>query len=78
MTWIAQATGRHGSLRYGQEVMVSYLPLSHVAAQIADILIPLTFGATVHFANPDALKVTFPFFRCDRVIELLGSEGFTR
>ena len=37
--------------------MVSYLPLSHIAAQVADIYIPLTYGSTVHFARPDALKV---------------------
>jgi len=31
--------------------------LSHAAAQLFDIFVPLYSGATVHFAQPDALKV---------------------
>ena len=49
--------GRQGRLRYADDELVSYLPLSHVAAQILDIFIPLTFASTVYFAQPDALKV---------------------
>lgn len=37
--------------------MVSYLPLSHVAAQIYDLWTGLQWGAQVCFADPDALKV---------------------
>ena len=40
----------------GDECSVSYLPLSHAAAQIADIYMPIYATATVHFAQPDALK----------------------
>ena len=36
--------------------IVSYLPLSHVAAQLLDIYCAITVGASVHFARPDALK----------------------
>ena len=36
--------------------MISYLPLSHVAAQMLDVYAPLQCGLTVHFAQPDALK----------------------
>ena len=36
--------------------MISYLPLSHVAAQMMDIHAALQTGLTVHFAQPDALK----------------------
>lgn len=36
--------------------MISYLPLSHVAAQMLDIHAPLHSGHTIHFAQPDALK----------------------
>lgn len=43
-------------LQMGKEVLVSYLPLSHVAAQIIDIFISLTIAATVYFADKDALK----------------------
>ncbi|XP_064385622.1 long-chain-fatty-acid--CoA ligase ACSBG2-like isoform X2 [Halichondria panicea] len=36
--------------------MISYLPLSHVAAQMMDIHAALHTGLTIHFAQPDALK----------------------
>ena len=36
--------------------MISYLPLSHVAAQMMDIHAPLHTGLTIHFAQPDAMK----------------------
>ena len=49
--------GRQGRLKYADDELVSYLPLSHVAAQILDIFIPLAFASTVYFAQPDALKV---------------------
>jgi long-chain-fatty-acid--CoA ligase ACSBG len=38
------------------ERFVSYLPLSHVAAQMTDIFASILVGATVFFAQPDALK----------------------
>jgi len=47
----------HVRLRFGQESSLSYLPLSHVAAQLFDFYIPIVAGATVYFAQPDALKV---------------------
>ena len=37
---------------------VSYLPLSHVAAQMMDIHAPLEKGITIWFAQSDALKGT--------------------
>ena len=40
-----------------QETCISYLPLSHIAAQMTDIWIPIRAGAVVWFAKPDALKV---------------------
>lgn len=42
----------------GNETIVSFLPLSHVAAQMVDIIMTLTFGVTVYFADKDALKGT--------------------
>lgn len=39
-----------------QEHMISFLPLSHIAAQMLDLVGPLASGATVWFAQPDALK----------------------
>jgi len=49
--------GRAAKLNYGIESLVSYLPLSHVAAQVLDIYIPLLYAGAVYFAQPDALRV---------------------
>ena len=45
------------NLKFGVERTVSYLPLSHVAAQIADLFVPLAVATCVHFARPDAMRV---------------------
>lgn len=42
----------------GSEVLVSYLPLSHVAAQTVDIYTLATIAGCVYFADKDALKGT--------------------
>ena len=39
-----------------EEHVVSFLPLSHLAAQMGDIYMMAQSGGTVHFAQPDALK----------------------
>ena len=57
LIWIAKMCGRATHWKYSSEVVVSYLPLSHVAAQIVDIYCPLLYAASVYFAQPDALKV---------------------
>lgn len=46
------------NLRQGEEVVVSYLPLSHSAGMLLDIHLPYFCGACVYFAQPDALKGT--------------------
>jgi long-chain-fatty-acid--CoA ligase ACSBG len=38
------------------DVVISYLPLSHIAAQMIDLHQPMTTGCQVYFAQPDALK----------------------
>ena len=43
-------------LRQFRERIISYLPLSHVAGQLLDVFCGLSLGATVYFAQPDALK----------------------
>nr|XP_034973813.1 long-chain-fatty-acid--CoA ligase ACSBG2 isoform X1 [Zootoca vivipara] len=61
ITWTARAGGDYVGLSKAterQEVVVSYLPLSHVAAQMIDIWLPITFGVNTCFAQPDALKGT--------------------
>ena len=61
--------GKQGRLAPASEELISYLPLSHVAAQILDIFIPLIYAGTVYFAQPDALKVNA--FTCQSFTLLL-------
>ncbi|XP_033858027.1 long-chain-fatty-acid--CoA ligase ACSBG2-like isoform X1 [Acipenser ruthenus] len=59
ITWTASATGKTVKLKHAceaQEVVVSYLPLSHIAAQMIDIWLPIKYGGVIYFAQPDALK----------------------
>ncbi|XP_034561105.1 long-chain-fatty-acid--CoA ligase ACSBG2 isoform X1 [Notolabrus celidotus] len=59
VTWTALATCSHVRLRdatHTQESVVSYLPLSHVAAQMVDIWCTMKVGGATYFAQPDALK----------------------
>ena len=55
--WTANHSVEMVGLVEGEDIVVSYLPLSHIAAQILDIFIPVTHAATIYFAQPDALKV---------------------
>lgn len=57
LTWDSYTVTVHlDDLQMGKETLVSYLPLSHVAGQMIDILVPLTIAGTVYFADRDALK----------------------
>ncbi|XP_051517796.1 long-chain-fatty-acid--CoA ligase ACSBG2-like [Myxocyprinus asiaticus] len=56
ITWTANAAGSMTRLKMGDEELVSYLPLSHVAAQVNDMWICMRFAGTTSFAEPDALK----------------------
>ncbi|XP_021461214.2 long-chain-fatty-acid--CoA ligase ACSBG2 [Oncorhynchus mykiss] len=56
ITWTSNAVGAMTSLQHGVECVVSYLPLSHVAAQINDMWICMRFAGATYFADPDALK----------------------
>ncbi|XP_040572294.1 long-chain-fatty-acid--CoA ligase ACSBG2 isoform X2 [Lepeophtheirus salmonis] len=58
ITFTAKNTGEHYKLKEKEERFVSYLPLSHIAAVIVDIFIPITFKVTVYFADKNALKGT--------------------
>lgn len=46
----------HENIQMSQEVIISYLPLSHACSITIDIIIPLSIAATVYFADRDALK----------------------
>ncbi|XP_037553914.1 long-chain-fatty-acid--CoA ligase ACSBG2 [Nematolebias whitei] len=59
ITWTALSTCKHVELNDAtdsQEVVVSYLPLSHIAAQMVDIWVTMRVGGATFFAQPDALK----------------------
>ena len=50
--------GDNYNLVAGNERLISYLPLSHIAAQMEDIYMSIYGAMTVYFAQPDALKGT--------------------
>ncbi|XP_058821298.1 very long-chain-fatty-acid--CoA ligase bubblegum [Topomyia yanbarensis] len=59
LTWDSYTIGKRlDQIQCGQEVLVSFLPLSHIAAQIVDIFLVLQFACTVYFADRDAMKGT--------------------
>ncbi|XP_067390786.1 long-chain-fatty-acid--CoA ligase ACSBG1 isoform X4 [Emydura macquarii macquarii] len=59
ITWTSAHASRAGDMQPAeiqQEIIVSYLPLSHIAAQIYDLWTGIKWGEQVYFAEPDALK----------------------
>jgi len=56
LTWTSASVKACYDMKEGEEVMVSYLPVSHIVAQVADIWMVPIIGGTVHFADKDALK----------------------
>nr|XP_038939065.1 long-chain-fatty-acid--CoA ligase ACSBG2 isoform X2 [Rattus norvegicus] len=64
ITWTAGAMAREIELIHvsgKQDTIVSYLPLSHIAAQLMDIWIPIKVGVLTFFAQPDALRGTLVY-----------------
>jgi long-chain-fatty-acid--CoA ligase ACSBG len=45
-----------GPFEMAQQTVVSYLPLSHIAAPFVDIFLSISLAATVYFADKNALK----------------------
>jgi len=59
MSYLVRNTAtEHCKLQPFNERFVSYLPLSHIAAQSVDIYCSMHVGGTTYFAQPDALKGT--------------------
>ncbi|XP_061708896.1 long-chain-fatty-acid--CoA ligase ACSBG2 isoform X4 [Cydia pomonella] len=57
LTWDAYSISqRVGDIQPTVDTLISFLPLSHVAAQVVDIYVTLMNAVTVYFAQPDALK----------------------
>ena len=55
IVWTAKTTQRD-VLAVPGEVIISYLPISHIAAALTDMYGSIVVGITVCFAQPDALK----------------------
>ena len=56
ITWVARTViNNYLDLNF-TERFISYLPLSHIAAQLIDIHAPMYEGYSMYFAQPDALK----------------------
>ncbi|KAG7385103.1 hypothetical protein PHYBOEH_009176 [Phytophthora boehmeriae] len=56
LTWVvAAALNAHPEVLPAKR-SVSFLPLSHSAAQLLDIYVPMAIGSEVYFAGPDALR----------------------
>jgi long-chain-fatty-acid--CoA ligase ACSBG len=59
LIWTAQTgISTFGKIEVGNEVLVSYLPMSHAAAQVLDISAAILSAATVYFADKNAMKGT--------------------
>lgn len=58
ITWTVRAMLSFvpGGMLDNNDHIISFLPLSHVAAQMLDMHMPMQTGAQCHFAQPDALK----------------------
>lgn len=57
-TWTALMLAKQMGGMFATDKVVSYLPLSHIAAQVLDVFGPMVYGCSVTFARPDALKGT--------------------
>ncbi|GFG35279.1 hypothetical protein Cfor_01340, partial [Coptotermes formosanus] len=55
-TWDAESVAECVGVGKANESLVSFLPLSHVAAQILDIHVAMAAAGTVYFADKDALR----------------------
>ena len=56
-TWTSRAQlSTMGRSLDNDDHIISYLPLSHIAAQMLDMYCPMATGAQVWFAQPDALR----------------------
>jgi long-chain-fatty-acid--CoA ligase ACSBG len=56
ITWTSSNVCQHYMDLNHLDVIISYLPLSHIAAQMIDIYCLMKLGGCTYFAQPDALK----------------------
>jgi len=58
VTWTAKNICENYMVLNHEDRIVSYLPLSHIAAQLVDIFCVINLGCALYFCQPDALKGT--------------------
>ena len=56
ITWSAKTLHKYYTTCNKSDRFVSYLPLSHITAQLVDVHSPMYLGACTYMAQPDALK----------------------
>ena len=74
-TFTGHMLAKQTQFEFGREIIVSYLPLSHSAAQFYDLMCGLVNGMSVFFARPDALKVSWFSLLCLRFAPCTLSGG---
>ena len=58
LTWLSYACKEFYNAREGEEVGISYLPVSHVVGQVIDLWMSPIIAGTIYFADKDALRGT--------------------
>jgi long-chain-fatty-acid--CoA ligase ACSBG len=55
-TFLKNVEEKNNYIMGNEQVLISYLPLSHIAAQMLDFMVACATGGSLYFATPDALK----------------------
>lgn len=55
-TFLKNVEEKNNHVMGNEQVLISYLPLSHIAAQMLDFMVACATGGSLYFATPDALK----------------------
>jgi long-chain-fatty-acid--CoA ligase ACSBG len=55
-TFLKNVEEKNNYVMGNEQVLISYLPLSHIAAQMLDFMVACATGGSLYFATPDALK----------------------
>jgi long-chain-fatty-acid--CoA ligase ACSBG len=55
-TFLKNVEDKNNYIMGNEQILISYLPLSHIAAQMLDFMVACATGGSIYFATPDALK----------------------